>query len=87
MAYASQYKEYPLAFLVLFFVSSDLFNGIRANKLAVINHEVCRSCPRERVSSLKDVPTYSELKYDPRASLPPSFTICVSVFVARDNFE
>ena len=87
MAFASQYREYPLALLVLFFVSSDLLNVIQANKLALINHEVCQSCPTEGVSSLKDVHTYSELKNDPRASLPPSFTICVSIFIARDNFK
>ena len=89
MANISSYKKYPFAPFLLFFVLSNLFVGISgvgkeqnisANKLAVINHEPCQSCPGE-VSSLKDVDTYSVLKFDPRASLPSSFTICVSVLV------
>ena len=89
MANLSSYKKYPFAPFLLFFVSTDLFVGISgvgnepnisANKLSVINHEPCQSCPGE-VSSLKDVDTYSVLKFDPRASLPSSFTICVSVLV------
>ena len=80
MALVLSYRGYPFALLVLLFLSSDPFNGIHcsrnrqqisANKVAVINHEHCQSCPI-RVSSLKDVHAYSELKYDPRASLPSS---------------
>ena len=93
MAFVSSYKIYPLALLVLFFVSSDIYNGIHGletkkkippTNLVVINHDHCQSCP-VGVSSLKDVHTYSELKYDPRASLPSSFTICVSVLVTTEN--
>ena len=89
MAFVSSYRGYPFALLVLLFLLSDPFNGIRcsknrqqisANKVAAISHEHCQSCPR-LVTSLKGVPTYSELKSDPRASLPSSFTICVSVLV------
>ena len=94
MFFVSSYKEYPSALLVLFFVSSDLFlsgtQGLRnqqnkpAINLPVINHKVCQSCPRE-VSSLKNDDTYSVLKNDRRASLPSSFTICISVLVTPDN--
>ena len=84
MAIVSRCKEYFFALFVLIFVSSNLFNGIHAEtKLAVINHELCKSCPTV-VSSLKEVPTYSELKYDLRASIPSSFTICVSVLVTTN---
>ena len=53
---------------------------------AVINQEHCQSCP-EYVSSLKDVHAYSVLKVDPRASLPSSFTICISVLVTTYNLN
>ena len=93
MSFVSSYKEYPLALLVLLFVSSDLFHGIHGiqqrtptTKLAVINHERCQSC-KSKVSHLKDVDTYSELKHDPRASLPPSFTFCVSVLVTSSDLH
>ena len=94
MVFVSSNKEYPSALLVLFFVSSGLFlNGTQglqnrqnnpAKKLPVINHKFCQSCPRE-VSSLKSDDTYSVLKNDRRASLPSSFTICISVLVTTDN--
>ena len=86
-------KMHLFALLLLFFVSSNLFHGIHglenqqqlpANQLVVINHGFCQSCSRE-FKSLKDVHTYSDLKYDPRASLPSSFTFCVSVLVTRNN--
>ena len=82
-----------LRLFILFFVSSDLFQGIYgllqkqkipATELAVINHELCRSCSRW-ASSLKDAHTYSELKYAPQTSLPSAFTICVSLLVTIDN--
>ena len=92
MVFVSIYKEYHFALLVLSFVLPNILNGINclqnqqkipAAKVDVIVHEFCQSCPG--VATLKDVPTYSELKFDPRASLPSSFTICVSVLVMRDN--
>ena len=93
MALVSSYKIYPFALLVLLFVSSDFYSGthglenrqtIPATSLVVINHDHCPSC-QLWVSSLKDVHTYSELKHDPRASLPSSFTFCVSVLVTTKN--
>ena len=94
MVFVSSCKEYHSALLVLFFVSSDLFlngtQGLRnlqnkaAISLPVINHKFCQSCPRE-VPSLKNDDTYSVLKNDRRASLPSSFTICISVLVTTDN--
>ena len=95
MAIVSSFREYFFALLVLFFVSSNLINGIHGlknqpnkspSKLVVISHELCKSCPTV-VSSLKDVPTYSELKYYPRASLPSSFTICLSVLVTTNSLN
>ena len=95
MAFVSSFKEYFFALLVLFFVSSNLMNGIHGlenqpnkspSKLVVISHELCKSCPTV-VSSLKDVPTYSELKFYPRASLPSSFTICLSVLVMTNSLR
>ena len=92
MALISSHKNYPFVLFLLLFVSSKLLYGIHGfenqqtiptTKFAVINHDNCFSCPWE-FSSLKDV-TYSELKYDPRASLLSSFTICVSVLVTTYN--
>ena len=92
-AYGSNFNKYPFALLVLFFASSDLFHGVHGTqgqalttKLAVISHEFCQSCPRKFLS-LNDVDTYSELKYDPRASLPSSFTFCVSVLVTSSDLH
>ena len=46
----------------------------------VISHEFCLSCldgnDQRRKETLEEVHTYAELKNDPKASLPPSFTIC-----------
>ena len=95
MANVLSYGASSFALLVLFFVSSVWFNRIHglgnqqrisSTELAVINHENCQSCPG-KASTLKDVHTYSLLKYDIRASLPSSFTICVSVLVTTDNFD
>ena len=36
-------------------------------------------------NNLKDIPNYAELKHDSKASLPSSFTICVSVLAAMQN--
>ena len=95
MASDSKYEKYSLALLVLFFVSSNLFNGIHGSqnqlnksgtKLIVISHKPCKSCPGPlKVASLENSHTYSELKNDPQASLPSSFTICVSVLVKSLN--
>ena len=88
MTSVSSYMEYPFVISVLFFASSVWSNGIQGfqnqqhlleNKLVVISHESCQSCPDEE--NLKDVHTYSQLKNDPRASLPSSFTICGSVIL------
>ena len=38
-------------------------------------------------STLKDIPNYAELKHDPKASLPSSFTICVSVLATTQNLN
>ena len=95
MLFVFSSTEYPFRLFLLLFVSSNLFCGIHgskneqeilASKLVVLNHEFCQSCP-ERVLSLEDVDTYSELKYDPRASLPSSFTVCVSVLVTTNNLS
>ena len=90
MAFVSIDKVNPFLF---FFVTSHLFHGIHGNqqqalttKLTVINHEYRQSCPR-KFSSLNDVDTYSMLKYDPRASLPSSFTFCVSVLVTSSDLH
>ena len=55
----------------------------KAANVNVVNHEFCSSClseeDKEGKENLKDVHTYAELKSDPRADLPSSFTICSSV--------
>ena len=94
MTFISNYNGYAFVLSVLVFVSSNLFYGTDgagkqppANKLDVIHHKFCESCNPENLKTLKDVHTYSQLKYDPRASLPSSFTICVSVLVTIDNLR
>ena len=94
MTLISSYNGYALVLSVLFFVSSNLLYGADgagkqspAKKLDVIHHEICESYNSENLKTLKDVHTYSQLKYDPRASLPSSFTICVSVLVTIDNLR
>ena len=89
MTLISSYNGHAFVLLVLFFVSSNLFYGTdgAGNKVDVIHHEFCESCNSENLKTLKDVYTYSHLKYDPRASLPSSFTICVSVLVTIDNLR
>ena len=48
----------------------------------VVNHEFCSSClskeENEKKETLEEVHTYAELKNNPRADLPSSFTICSS---------
>ena len=54
----------------------------KAAKTYVVNHEFCSSClseeENENKEALEDLHTYAELKNDPRADLPSSFTICSS---------
>ena len=49
---------------------------------SVVNLELCRSCltesEKESKETYKEVVSYAELKYDPRADLPSAFTICSS---------
>ena len=48
----------------------------------VVNHEYCFSCiitEEHQVETLDEIRSYAELKSDPRADLPSSFTICSSV--------
>ena len=66
--------------------SSELKNAASPTRseikatLNVVNHVFCQSCLRDRVqedqNTLKEIHTYAELKHDPHASLPSSFTIC-----------
>ena len=95
MVSVSSYTRYHFVLLVLYIASSVSFDGIHGlgnqqeiatAKLVVIKHEFCQSCPWG-ASSLKDIHTYSELKYDPLASLPSSFTICVSILVTTNNLR
>ena len=46
----------------------------------VVSHVFCEFCANNTAKDfLEDVPTYAELRHDPRGSLPPSFTICSTV--------
>ena len=62
----------------------DLGGNDKAATTYVVNHEFCSSCISEEEENgwketLEEVHTYAWLKRDPRADLPPSFTICSSV--------
>ena len=52
----------------------------------VVNLALCESSlpPEEKKGkkTLEEVHTYAELKHDPRASLPDSFTVCSSIMTA-----
>ena len=55
----------------------------------VVSHEFCLSCltgnDKRRKETLKEVHTFAELQNDPRASLPPSFTICSTTMTTYGN--
>merc|ERR1712079_677672 len=57
----------------------------------VINHEFCRSClsddEAKEKDTLNEVESYAELKSDPNANLPPSFTICSSVMTTHGGVQ
>ena len=92
MANLSSYKKYPFALFLLFIVSSNLFVGISgvgneqnisANRLTVINHEPCQSCP-EKVSSLEILekkPRF-EAKFMPQGRKPDKFSN-----ISKEGFE
>ena len=69
------------------------FRSKRSTKTDVVSHEFCYSCMSEEENeqkiTLKEVHTYAELKHDPQASLPPSFTICSTVMTtyATDQYQ
>ena len=54
---------------------------------AVVNHAFCESRltaeDKKDKRRLEDLPTYSELRHDPRSALPQSFTVC-STIMATD---
>ena len=70
--------------------SSDETSVLQKNRAttktitSVVNHAFCESSLSEEVKvrgkkTLEEVHTYAELKHDPRASLPHSFSICSSI--------
>ena len=84
-----------LVFLVLYATADEVKNLRRSSKIEgssriaktatsyVVNHEFCITCLSdenlEEKETLEEVHTYAQLKNDPRADLPMSFTICSSV--------
>ena len=63
-------------------VLDDHDNG-KESYTNIISHTFCKSClsedDQEDKNTLNEVHTYAELKHDPYASLPYSFTICSAV--------
>ena len=63
--------------------SKDVKLNNAKSRTSVINHEFSQSFLSEEdveeKVTLQEVHTYAELKKDPRADLPPSFTICSRV--------
>ena len=54
-------------------------SGEETNTTKIISHVFCDACNGIQLNpTLTDVHTYVELKHDPKASLPASFTICSS---------
>ena len=54
-------------------------SGEETNTTKIISHVFCDACIGIQLNpTLTDVHTYVELKHDPKASLPASFTICSS---------
>ena len=62
-------------------------------RTTVIRHERCLSClneeeredAEESKETLEKVHTFAELEEDLRASLPPSFTVCATIFSMISN--
>ena len=80
-------------FSVLIFFASKALQEVKATKTSVISHEMCWSCisaedqrKNDEGSTLENIHTYAELKHDPRASLPSSFTICATVLSSVESF-
>ena len=80
---------YKLSCLVAVILSANA-NGIPVSQrrhFDVVSHAFCGSSvsDEEKVGkkTLEEIHTYAELKHDPRAPLPDSFTICSSIMTTN----
>ena len=59
----------------------------RSSFTEVVNHAFCESslptADKMGKNTLEEVHTYAELKHDPRASLPDSFTVCSNMMITN----
>ena len=84
----SSFKTNPLIpFLSWILFSSNLLHALEGGQqkptLAVV--KIGGGSNIQEENTLKDINNYAELKHDSRASLPSSFTICVSVLATTEN--
>ena len=81
-----EFSRVILSFLLYSLVITDEMTYLEPKSigktLSVVNLEFCQSClsaeEKEGKETYKEVLNYAELKHDPRANLPSSFTICSS---------
>ena len=84
----SSFKTNPLIpFLSWILFSSNLLHALERGQkrptLQVV--KIGGGSNIQEENTLKDINNYAELKHDSRASLPSSFTICVSVLATTEN--
>ena len=85
-------KKLSTVFCVLVCLEKICSSGIpvsrtRPTRTNVVNHAYCDSSLSEEdktsKKTLEEVHTYAELKHDPRASLPDTFTICSAIMTTQ----
>ena len=83
---SSHEKNFLLLLLFSFLLSSNSVHGLEDQQRKPTTKVVMIGSHSEELrNTLGDINNYAELKHDPRASLPTSFTICVSVLVTTMN--
>ena len=81
------YEVFCVVILSAIVGSSEIPVSRKIIRTNVINHAYCDSSLSEEdkkdKKSLGEVHTYAELKHDPKASLPDSFTICSAIMTTN----
>ena len=85
MAMLRNKKSPLLLLLACFLLSSNSLHGLEDQQRKPATKAVITGSGRGHSYALRDISNYAELKLDPRASLPSSFTICVSVLATTQH--
>ena len=88
------FKLVALVLLITTMASSEgtCSSGTKSEKCTyVVNHSFCEVNltpeDKEGKKTLEEVPTYAELKHDPKSNLPDSFTICSTIMDTNCHSE